>query len=197
MKATTVGVLAAVCLVSTIGVPVIAQSGRVRRPEPKVQAERTPEEVQPTPSAPPLRRPPAPIDATYEVEYVGGTVSGLERGEKIKLLLKNGKLMLAGKSTTHEVPIDRVTEMAYGQSVRDRTAEGVGVGVLVPVAGEVLRKMKTTAHYVEIMWQGPPTGGAVIRADKDDYRELLVALEQASGLEVKREAAPLYRDIQP
>lgn len=197
MKATTVGVLAAVCLVSTIGVPVSAQSGRVRRPEPKAQTERTPEEVQPTPSAPPLRRPPSPIDATYEVEYVGGTVSGLERGEKIKLLLKNGKLTLAGKSTTHEVPIDRVSEMAYGQSVRDRTAEGVGVGVLVPVAGEVLRKMKTTAHYVEIMWQGPPTGGAVIRADKDDYRELLVALEQATGLDVKREAAPLYRDIQP
>ena len=197
MKATTLGVLAAVCLSAVATVPVAAQSGRVRKAAPRAQTERTPEEVEQTPSAPPLRRPPSPVDATYKVEYVGGTVSGFERGEKVDLLLNDGKLTIAGKRTTHVVPIDRVSEMSYGQSVRDRTAEGVGVGVLVPVAGEVLRKMKTTAHYVEIMWQGPPTGGAVIRADKDDYRELLVALEQASGLDVKREAEPLYRDIKP
>jgi hypothetical protein len=88
-----------------------------------------------------------------------------------------------------------VTEMSYGQNVRTRTAEAVGVGVVVPGLGGIIGNSKSTAHYIEILWEGSVLGGVALRVDKNDYRGLIAALEGATGLRVRVEAAPMIKDI--
>ena len=69
------------------------------------------------------------------------------------------------------------------------------MGVVVPGVGGLINKTKSTAHYVEIVWQGSTLGGIALRVDKNDYRGLIAALEGATGLKVRIENAPMIKDI--
>ena len=85
--------------------------------------------------------------------------------------------------------------MSYGQNVRQRTAEAIGVGTVVPGLGGIIGNSKSTAHYIEIVWDIPPSGGVALRVDKDDYRGLIAALEGATGLQVRMEPAQPIKDF--
>ena len=191
--------LAAIMLLSLVAVPGAAQSGRVRKPvEPTGAAHPEPATAPVAPEAPadPPRKAPVPVDAKFDVQYAGGSL-GFERDEKVQIHIKDGSLSFSGKKAQFSVYADRVTEMSYGQSVRNRTAEAVGVSVIVPSVGGLINKSKSTAHYIEVLWAGSPSGGIAFRVDKDDYRGLIAALEGVTGLEVKLDPAPPYRDVQP
>jgi hypothetical protein len=184
----TVALAIAVAAIATTS---LAQSGRARRATPPPEP---PPVAQPeAPSAPP-RSQPIPVTAKFDLKYAGGTLA-FERDAKLTLVIKDGTLRFESKSAHHEVQAEMVTEMSYGQNVRTRTAEAVGVGVVVPGLGGIIGNSKSTAHYVEILWEGAVLGGVAVRVDKDDYRGLIAALEGATGLKVKIEAAPLIKDI--
>jgi hypothetical protein len=184
-------ILPALLAVAALAGAGLAQSGRARRVAPPPE---------PPPAAPaeapaaPARSQPVPVTATFEARYAGGSLA-FERDAKVKLTIKDGKLRFESKSAHHEVGADAVTEMSYGQNVRQRTAEAVGVGVVVPGLGGLINKSKETTHYVEILWQGSTLGGIALRVDKDDYRGLIAALEGATGLAVRIENAPMIKDI--
>jgi hypothetical protein len=177
--------------IAVLAVPSLAQSGRARRatPPPAPPPAAVPEQ----PSEPP-RSQPVPVTAKFNVKYAGGTLA-FEQDAKLTLIIKDGTIRFETKAAHHEVPAETVSEMSYGQNVRTRTAEAVGVGVLVPGIGGIIGNSKSTAHYVEILWEGSVLGGIAVRVDKDDYRGLIAALEGATGLKVKIEAAPLIKDI--
>lgn len=193
MLTATVRSLLALAVLALAVAPAAAQSGRVKRPaaQPAPPAAPAPEET----PAEPARLAPVPVEASFTVQYSGGSL-GFGRDEKITLAIKDGSLSLSNKKAQFSVHADRVTEMSYGQSVRNRTAEAAGVSVIVPGVGGLINKTKSTAHYVEVLWAGSPSGGVAIRVDKDDYRGLIAALEGATGLKVKMDPAPPYRDIQ-
>ena len=183
--------LVAALAVSVCAAPGAAQSGRARRstPPPEPPAAQPPAEP-----APPARSQPVPVNARFTTKYAGGTLA-FERDAKLTLTIKDGTLRFETKSAHHEVQAETVTEMSYGQNVRTRTAEAVGVGVVVPGLGGIIGNSKSTAHYIEILWEGSVLGGVALRVDKDDYRGLIAALEGATGLRVRVEAAPMIKDI--
>ena len=113
----------------------------------------------------------------------------------MRLTIRDGKIAFDGKEIDQTVPVDRVAVMRYSTTVRERTAEGIGLGTVVPGAGTVLGKSKSVAHYLEMQWSGDPSGSAILRVDKDDYQNLILALEEATGLDVVRDPDPPFRDI--
>jgi hypothetical protein len=183
-----------VILVAAGAVPALAQSGRVKRAPRPVETTRTQEEVRETAPPPPTRRPPSPVTAAYDVEYAGGSLK-LGRGGKVRLTIRDGKIAFDGKEIDQTVPVDRVAVMRYSTTVRERTAEGIGLGTVIPGAGTVLGQSKSVAHYLEMQWSGDPSGSAIFRVDKDDYQNLILALEEATGLDVVRDPEPPFRDL--
>jgi hypothetical protein len=184
-----------------------AQSGRARRasatPRPAVEAavpDNPADNVSPAPapSAVVKPAPPAstiPIKASYPARYKGGSL-GLKDDERITVTVKDGTFGIGKKGASFAVGVDKVTSITYAQRTRSRLAEGISVGVLNPTAGGVLGRSQSTAHFIEILWEGSAAGGAVLRVDKDDYQGLLAALEGATGLEARMELNPPTRDWQ-
>ncbi len=185
--------VAAVCIVS-IAVAAAAQSGRARPAPPPSGADAGTAADASAPAADPPakkveRSAPVSVNAHYDTKYAGGTVA-FEKDAKTKVTIKDGVISFTTKNAKYEVPAEKVTEMSYGQNVRQRLAEGVGVGVLVPGLGGIIGRSKSTAHYIEILWDVPPNGGVALRVDKGDYRGLIAALEGATGVKVDIEAQP-------
>lgn len=181
----------AVVLVAVVVSPLAAaQSGRARKVTPAAPPPEQPKEEQP--AAPPRAQPVA-VNAKFNTKYAGGSLA-IERDAKLTLTIRDGMLDFKTKNADFSIEAEKVTDVSYGTSVRERTAEGVGVGVVVPGLGGLIGKSKSTAHYIEIVWDGPPSAGVALRVDKDDYRGVIAALEGATGLKVRFEPAPLVRD---
>lgn len=210
---TIVGLL--LLAMALFGQSALAQSGRVRRTTPPPTSNTPPstnvDPAQPasgpadgsnptaSPSAPPDPVRAAPVVVVYETDanYEAGSLT-LKGGEKLNVAIKNGVITFKTKKESFDVPAERVRSMSYGQAVRNRTAEGVGVGTVVPGAGGIISKLKTTKHYIEIVWEGDngaPDAGAVLRIDKDKYQGLIAALEAATGLQMRMEPAPPSKDF--
>jgi hypothetical protein len=134
--------------------------------------------------------------ASSPARYVGGSLQ-LDDGTKVTVDIKDHQISILTKRPEIVVPVGQVRSITYTQDARQRTAEGVGVGVVIPAAGTIIGNSRSIAHYIEIVWEGAPPGGAVLKVDKDDYRGLLVALEAATGLTAKHEMAPPVRDWTP
>ena len=183
-------ILAASLAAALVSLPALAQSGRARRATPPPPPPAAP----PAEPGAPVRSQPVPVTARFDVRYAGGSLA-FEQDARMVLVIKDGTLRFETKQAHHEVPAANVTEMSYGQSVRTRTAEAVGVGVVVPGIGGIIGKSKSTKHFVEILWEGSTLGGVALQVDKDDYRGLIAALEGATGLAVRIEAAPMIKDI--
>lgn len=169
-----------------------AQSGRARNSKPPA-----PKPAQ-TPTAPdgpkkPERRKPGPVDVQYDTKYVAGSLE-FKKDSKTHLVVKDGVITFTSEEKTFQIPVEKVTELSYGQHVRSRWAEGAGVGVLVPVAGGIIGRTKSKAHYIEILWDEPPFGGADLRVDKKEYAEIIAALETATGVECAIEGKPGPQD---
>jgi hypothetical protein len=198
MNDAQVAALAALLLASAPNFSSTPQSGRAR-PAPRKEAPAQPSAPTPQPKAeqpspdPDLPKPPPAVNATYEVKYEGGSL-GLEKGDKVTFLVTNDALTFTAKKAKYAVDTARVNDISYGQNVRNRTAEAIGVGVIVPGAGDALGRSRSTAHYIEILWEGQPTGGIAFRVDKDDYRGLIAALEGATGVRVRREPVLPVKD---
>jgi hypothetical protein len=192
--------------------PGLAQSGRARRVAPRPPASEPPPEV--TPSAPAVRpaevpstadagsttqpAPPGmtiPVATTFDVRYQGGSL-GLDQDKKVKVSVKDGRVGVDAKGASFSVVANQVTKITYAQRTRNRVAEGIGVGVLSPTAGGILGRSQSTAHFIEVLWEGNAPGGAVFRVGKDDYQGMLAALEAATGVKPHIEANPPVRDWQ-
>ena len=182
-----------VLLFSTIGVS--AQSGRVRKPRPTAPAEQKqiPQPERDPDPVTPQRKDPVAVTADISARYAGGSL-GIEQGAKLNVSFKGLDITFVSKKVTYKVATNEIMDISYGQSVRTRTAEGVGVGVLIPTAGDIISRSKKVDHYIEIIWNGNPDGGIVLKVDKDDYRGLIAALEASTGLQVRREPE-LYPDF--
>jgi hypothetical protein len=189
MRPASYSFLAAFLLV-TSAVTASPQSGRARRvappPEPPV--------AKPDAPAGPQRNAPVPVEAKFDTKYAGGSL-GFERDAKVTITIKDGTIGIATKNTHYEVAAEKITDMSYGTNVRQRTAEAIGVGTVVPGLGGIIGNSKSTAHYIEITWDVPPSGGVALRVDKDDYRGLIAALEGATGLQVRMEPAQPVKDF--
>ena len=183
--------LAAAALLLT-AMPASSQSGRARRvaPPPEQPAPAAKTDTPPEPQ----RSAPIPVEAKFDTKYAGGSL-GFERDVKVTITVKDGVIGLATKNAHYEIGADKVTDMSYGQNVRSRTAEAIGVGTVVPGLGGIIGNSKSTAHYIEIVWDVPPSGGVALRVDKDDYRGLIAALEGATGLQVRMEPAQPVKDF--
>jgi hypothetical protein len=181
--------LVAACSLGLAG-SVVAQSGRVRRVE---QPPPPPKTADPAPAGP-VRRAPVPVNATFDVIYVAGSLA-YAKDEKVTLTVREGTIGFVGKGSHLEVSANEITDISYGTTVRSRTAEGVAAGTVIPGLGGIIGNTKSVKHYLEIDWDGPPTQGAALRIDKDDYKAIIDALEKATGLQVKLEGAPLKKDI--
>jgi hypothetical protein len=202
MNDALVAALAALLLAAAPNFSSPPQSGRVRAtpqsqapaqtPEPAPQAAPQTVAVEPTPD-PNAPKPPPGVNASYTVKYEGGSL-GLEKGDKVTFDVTNDSLTFTTKKAKYAVQTEQVNDISYGQSVKNRTAAAIGIGVIVPAAGDAIGKSKSTAHYIEIIWDGQPTGGIAFRVDKDDYRGLIAALEGATGLRVRREPVLPIKD---
>ncbi len=182
MKLVRLLTLVAMILIPVAGVT-FAQSGRARRaaPPPPPPAPKPVEEPPPV-----VRGTPIPVDAKFDTKYAGGSIS-FNRDEKVTIRIKGETITLVTKSATYDIPAIRVMGVSYGQEVRKRTAEGIAGGAAIPGLGGIIGNTKSTAHYIEIVWDLPPSGGVALRVDKNDYRGLIAALEGATGLKVDRE----------
>ena len=191
MKVVRLSLLVSVVTLLLIGTT-LAQSGRARnaapRPEPPAPQ---PKVVEPPPV---VRAAPVPVDAKYDTKYAGGSIS-FDQDEKVTVRIKDETITFVTKKDTINVPALRVTSVSYGQSVRKRTAEGIAAGAAIPGLGGLINKSKSTAHYIEIVWDLPPTGGIALRVDKNDYQAMIAALEGATGLKVDKENAPPVDDF--
>jgi hypothetical protein len=198
MNNAQVAALAALLLASAPAFGAPPQSGR-QRPAPPKQAPTTPpapatppktEEASPDPNPP---KAPQPVSVTYTVKYENGSL-GLEKGDTVTFLVTNDALTFTAKKSKVAVETEKVNDISYGQAVKKRTAAGIGIGVIVPAAGDAIGKSKSTAHYIEILWDGQPSGGIAFRVDKDDYKDLIAALENATGIRVRREPVLPVKD---
>ncbi|HQR37951.1 MAG TPA: hypothetical protein PLF26_06065 [Blastocatellia bacterium] len=170
-----------------------AQSGRVRRVNPPPAAPA----ATPAPAADPaepVRAAPRAVTAKFDTKYAGGSL-GYDYDEKVVVAIKDGIVTFSTKTDHVEVEAVRINDVSYGQRIRQRTAEAVGVGSVIPGLGGIIGNTKSTAHYIEIVWGAAPAQGVALRVDKGDYENLINAIEAATGLTVRREAAPAIKDI--
>jgi hypothetical protein len=181
---------------AALAVPGLAgsdQSGRVRRVGPPQgnsgsTAGATDTTEAPTRDASGAAAQPEKISVVVKcnARYDGGSLN-LDQNQKLTVTVKDGILALNARGSSFEIPTSQVTDLTYAQTSRNRTAEGIGVGVVSPTAGVLLGHTQTKAHYIRIIWAGSPPGGVSLKIDKDDIRGVLAALEAATGIRSKSE----------
>jgi hypothetical protein len=112
--------------------------------------------------------------AAYAVKYEGGNVR-LERRKATAKLGASEIVVTAGRQRI-AVPVESITEIAFGSGVRKRF--GAPVLDVVPF----MKLGDAEAYYVGVSWMsGGAKSEAVFRLSNSDCHEFLAALERMTG----------------
>jgi hypothetical protein len=141
---------------------------------------------------------PGSKDGQWRVTYVAGSKKS-QAGAKLDLAILNQEVTgKKGKNIVLRIPAASITEVGYdtsshnrgwawleASSVADQGTRSQGAGlVLAPilVGAAVMAPLKSTQHFVRILWQedGVPAE-ALFEVGKDDYDAVLKALQNLTG----------------
>jgi hypothetical protein len=123
----------------------------------------------------------APLFAQTRVEYVGGTLGGIETGAAGSLDVTDSRyLAFYTKKSQIRVPYDRVNSLEYGQQVSHRLIMAFAISPIFLLA-------KKRKHFLSIEYTNPDGGheAMVFRVDKNDIRAALVSLEARTGVKIE------------
>jgi hypothetical protein len=122
-------------------------------------------------------------DNSYTVLYDGGSIQGAKVDTEMKLYIESNQIRLVKhKTEVITIPVSAVTEISYGQDVRRRVVEAVGLAIFTLGIGSLLAFSKSKKHFVGLTWvDGDKKGGFVLQCDKHDYRGVLAGLEGVTG----------------
>lgn len=120
-------------------------------------------------------------DAGGKVEYIGGTLSGLEQRTGGRLQATHDeKLVFATRRATVNVPYRDVNLLEYGQKADRRIMAAIAISPIFLLS-------KKRDHFLTIGYSDPQGNqqAAVFRVDKGDVRMMLASLEARTGLKVQ------------
>jgi hypothetical protein len=105
---------------------------------------------------------------------------------RIDLTLSDSScLVREPKATPIEIRYSSIQKITYQYSRHRRTASGLVVAGLSPLAGIIVMSSKTKSHWLVFDYdQNGESKSLVLRLDKSDYKEILDTLEAKSGKHV-------------
>ncbi len=119
--------------------------------------------------------------AQTRVEYVGGTVPGIESGAGGSLEVTDARYFaFYTKKTQVRVPYDRIDSLEYGQKVDRRLLMAIAISPIFLLAKS--RKHFLTVEYAD---ENGNHQAMVFRVDKNDVRAALVSLETRTGKKIQ------------
>jgi hypothetical protein len=107
---------------------------------------------------------------------------GKEKADLVEGLLDVGakELQFRSAATSVNIAYDNVTKMVYEKAAKPRYAAGL-------LLAWPLLFTKSKQHYLTVQYKDAAGGKyGVFRLDKDNFREILAAVESASGGKVER-----------
>jgi hypothetical protein len=146
----------------------------------------------------PYSSPAAEAQQGYSVTYSGGSLPNIKAGEELKLYIDSGSVRIGRKTQDIAViPVQSISEMSYDQEVHRRNGTAAGLSVVLLRTGAIVPFSKSTKHYIRLTWEeGNNSGGVVLQADKNEYRDLLAALEEVSS-NVDRQPGNVQQPVSP
>jgi hypothetical protein len=107
----------------------------------------------------------------------------------VELRITDTKFVLLDRKTSQpeaEIPYESVKNMSYELANRHRVAEGAVLMVASLGAGAVLMMTKTKSHWLAVEYRnGDADKLAVIRMHKDEYGDIIAAIESKTGKKVE------------
>jgi hypothetical protein len=87
-----------------------------------------------------------------------------------------------------EVPYSAIKTVSYSRSEHPRWKSGAGVAVAVGIFALPIFFMKGKKHWLTITHESAdnPEGYLHLRLDKDNYQEIIAAMEAQTGLRIER-----------
>jgi hypothetical protein len=102
-----------------------------------------------------------------------------------KILIKSKKVSKKLEAIDMQIPYSSIDAISYELSSRHRVSEGAAVMVLSMGTGAVLMATKTKSHWLAIAYHdGDAKETTVLRLDKSEYKNVIVALEARTGKKV-------------
>lgn len=120
-------------------------------------------------------------DPGLRADFVGGTVAAMAGKSDMRIdLTQDGVLLLRLKSSTLEIPYEKIHMIEYGQRVNRRYAAAL-------VVSPILLLSKSRKHFVTVGYTDDKGDeqALVFRIHKDDVRTVLVGLEAKTGRKVE------------
>jgi len=122
-------------------------------------------------------------DNGYKVVYDGGSLQGVQAGNKMQVAIEPTQVKLfRGSENLATIPAASITEISYGQDVHRRVGAAIGLAVVSLGVGALMALTKSKKHFVGLTWSnGKEKGGFAMQCDKNDYRGVLAGLEGITG----------------
>ena len=119
--------------------------------------------------------------SAYPLKYEGGSLP-LKPNHALKAVVANGEVVFMQHDRRFAVPVDSITEIAFGTHVYRRF--GAAILGLVPLVD--LDKVED--HYVGVTWTDntrragrTDTLGVLFKLNSAEYRDFVAALERSTG----------------
>ena len=121
------------------------------------------------------------VEAQSRVEYVGGTVAGIDSGAGGSIEVADAHYFaFYTKKAQVRVAYDRIESIEYGQKVDRRLLMAIAIS-------PVFLLSKSRKHFLTIGYtdENGIHQAMVLRVDKNDIRAALVSLEARTGLRIQ------------
>jgi hypothetical protein len=121
------------------------------------------------------------VEPGVNVQFVGGTQSGLAGKAKLRLDLTNAEALIVHRDKTEfGIAYRKINTVEYGQTVSRRYAEAI-------LISPVLLLSKSRKHFVTIGYvdEAGKQQALVLRVEKGDIRSVLASLEARTGRRVE------------
>jgi len=116
--------------------------------------------------------------ADYPATYAGGTLP--LNHHKVRAALANDEFVFVQGGHRLVVPIGSITGISCGTEVRRR------MGAVVLDVVPLMHLGESAERYIGVSWSAPgasaPRSQVLLKLSRGDYRDLLAALEQATGI---------------
>jgi hypothetical protein len=122
----------------------------------------------------------------WPTKYEDGT-EAVEKGTKMKVTVGKERIICeAGKRAPFSILVATVTEVSYDTKSRRRWAEAGAVAAASLGVALVFMALKTTKHFVNILWEENGARKEVIfKVGKGEYVSFLAELQRVTGKEWK------------
>ena len=125
-----------------------------------------------------------PQGVSFSMKYEEGSTS-IEKGEKVQVTFGNERITYQiDEGKRFSIPTASVSEVSYDTKSRRRMGEAAAVALLSLGAAAVFMALKTTKHFVNILWDENGTKQEVVfKVGKGEYKPFLAELERATRKE--------------